>query len=129
MARLQLFESDTAGSPRVELFFDDSQPAGETGFEVDFISAANAVVETVKLTASQIGLIRAVWQNSKNKHIPLVGGAGSENDTHWATFTRDNTSVWNILDGATPEFADLNRDQTSQLVTWLVCGHDNAGVA
>ena len=129
MARNQLFESDVAASPRIELFFDDSQPAGESGFEVDYVSAANSVVETVKLTDANISLMRAVWSNRVNKHIPLVGGAGTDSgavDTHWASFTRDNRSVWNVLEGATPEYAELTVDQTSQFMAWLFCGDTNA---
>lgn len=125
MARKQLFESDTAGSPRIELFFDDSQPSGETGFEVDVIDSGNSVVETVKLTTSDISLMRAAWKNRQNKHIPLTGGTGSENDTHWASFTRDNRSVWNVADGDTPEYAELGIDQTSQFMAWLICGETN----
>lgn len=129
MARNQLFESDVADSPRIELFFDDSEPAGETGFEVDLITGANSVVKVIKLTDAQITLMRAIWKNRANKHVPLVGGPGSEEATYWASFTRDNKSVWNVLLGDTPEYAELTVDQTSQFVSWLNCGDTIAAPA
>lgn len=125
MARKQLFESDTAGSPRIELFFVDTQPAGETGFEVDYIDSGDNVVETVKLTTADLIFLRAVWANPANNFRNFVGGEGSSADTHGVSFTRENRSVWNVLEGATPEYASLSVLQTAQCMAWMVCGETN----
>lgn len=119
MASIQLFESNVALNSRMELFFDDATAI----FTVNLIDAANNAVKTLTLTSTLIGLMKAIWENSFNDAVCIEGGAGTiDTDTYWATFTRNNTMSWNILQGATPEVADLNRSQTAEIMGYLIGG-------
>lgn len=123
MASIQLFESDVATNPRMELFFDDV-----TGvYSVKLINAADSTIKTLTLTAAQIQLMGAVWRNAENKTVCLEGGRGTEDTpTYWVTFTRDNAMSWNISQGATPEVATLSVTHTAELMGWLIGGRSLA---
>ena len=119
MASIQLFESDVALNPRIELFFDDVANV----FSVNLLDAANNAVKTLTMTTALIGLMRAIWQNGKNDAVCIEGGPATAGvDDYWATFTRENSMTWSILQGATPEVAVLTREQTSEVMGWLIGG-------
>lgn len=122
MANIQLFESDVATNPRMELFFDDATSI----FSVKLINAADSTVKTLTLTTANIILMEAIWRNSENNVVCFEGGFADlpGTPTYWAAFTRDNASIWNISQGATPEAAVLTSANTAEVMGWLIGGRN-----
>lgn len=121
MASIQLFESDVAANPRMELFFDDATRI----FSVKLINAADATVKTLTLTTAQLTRMKAIWRNESNDVVCFEGGRGTfVVPTYWAVFTRDNASSWNISQGATPEVAVLTAANTAEVMGWIIGGRN-----
>lgn len=119
MANIQLFESDVATNPRIELFFDDATQV----LTVPLINAADSIVKTLTLTNAVITLMKAIWRNSSNDIVCIEGGRGTVGvPTYWAAFTRNNAMSWNISEGSTPEVAVLSISHTAEIMAWIIGG-------
>lgn len=118
MARNQVFQSDGDASTRVTLIFDDAADPADTGWELDFVDAADNITSSNKLTTQIIAKLKSATKGDATGVVEL----GKAPTRYWAV-GRSNASSFNVLEGDSSEEAFLDEAKTMSIIAHITLGY------